>query len=110
MLAGPVTGTNGKTSSGGSRWNRRDEDKVDRSPRKSGGSGIERKKSDGVWKVGRRGDRSLKGRTERATCKARDEGGLDEWKQRSNKVGVWVSNIKTKDLSSTLESYLYTCK
>ena len=39
-----------------------------------GRSGVERKKSDRVWKVERRGDRSLKGCTERATCEARDEG------------------------------------
>ena len=71
-------------------------------------SGVRRKKSDGVWKVERRGDRSLKGRTERARreMKARS----DESEQRSNEVGVWVSNIKTKDLLSTPESYLYTCK
>ena len=52
----------------------RGEDKVDGSPRKSGGSEVERKKSDGVRKVGCRGDQSLKGRTECATREARDEG------------------------------------
>ena len=30
---------------------------------------------------------------------------LDEWAQRSNEVGVWVSNIKTKDFSNQSRTY-----
>ena len=82
----------------------------ERSPMGPGGSGVGRKKSDGVRKVECRGDRSRKVRAGRATREARDEGEVGRVGTEVNEVGVWVSNIKTKDLSSTPESYLYTCK
>ena len=97
---------------------------MDRSLRKSGRSEVKRMKSDRVQKVGRREEEvrwspegwTLRGpksegsapNAPRARRKTKAES--DEWKQRSNEVGVWVSNIKTKDLSSTSELYLYTCK
>ena len=45
-----------------------------RSPMGPRRTGVEREKSDGVWKVERQGDRSLKGRIKRAMREARDKG------------------------------------
>ena len=69
---------------------------MDESPRESGGLEVEGTKSGGVRTLDIARTEVRRGRAERATREARDEGGSDECAE-VKQSGARISNIKTKD-------------